>query len=256
MKSLCLALTAASLLPLAARADAEPAASIGLGLSVSDSPYAGAGTAVSLLPLLSYEGERLFFRGLTGGAHLFERQGFALDTIVAGRLDGIDRDDFGRAELAENGIDRDLLEDRDNGVDLGLRATWKGAAGELQATARADVSGASEGYELSLAYGYPLAMAGATVTPSLAVSYLADKLADYYYGTLSDEEARGVTRYRPGGAVVPSLTVGVSRPFGERWMLNAEASYQRLPGRITESPLVEGDSGRLGVKAGLSWLFD
>ncbi|WP_252274442.1 MipA/OmpV family protein [Pseudomonas subflava] len=248
---------AALMLSSAVQADSEPGLqSLGLGLSYSPSPYAGADGSLSPLPLIHYEGERLFWRGLTGGVHLIERDGFGLDAIISGRFDGIDADDFGRDELAENGIDRDLLEDRDDGVDLGLRATWTGAAGELQATARGDVSGASDGYELALEYGYPLHMADATLMPSLTVSYLSDKLADYYYGTLKEEEARGVSRYRPGSAVVPGVALGLSKPLGERWLLNAEASYQRLPGRITDSPLTEGDSGRVGVRVGLSWVFD
>lgn len=246
----------ALLLPFAVQADDSALRSIGLGLSLSQSVYAGEDSSLSALPLLNYEGERLFVRGLTGGVHLFEQGAWGLDAIVSGRFDGIDRDDFGRAELAANGIDRDLLEDRDDGIDLGLRATWKGSAGELQATARADVSGASDGYELSLEYGYPLQMAGATVTPSMKVSYLSDKLANYYYGTLDEEEARGVTRYRPGSTVVPGLGVALSRPLGKRLRLDAVATYQRLPGRLSDSPLTENDSGQLGLKVGLSWLFD
>ncbi|MGL4318259.1 MAG: MipA/OmpV family protein [Pseudomonas sp.] len=259
MKSPCLALCvipAVLTLPLAAQADASGLQSVGLGVSLAQSPYAGADTSLSLLPLLNYEGERLFVRGLRAGVHLYQGDGFGLDVIVAGRFDGIDADDLGRQELADNGIDRDLLEDRDDGADLGLHTTWKGTLGELQGTAKGDVSGASDGYELSLEYGYPVALAGATVTPSVALSYLSGGLADYYYGTLRDEESRGVARYRPGRAVVPSLTLSVSQPLGERWMLNGEASYQMLPDRLRDSPLLEGDSGQLGVKVGLSWLFD
>lgn len=259
MKSLCLALplvSAALALPLVAQADAYGLKSVGLGVSAAQSPYAGVDTSLSLLPLVNYEGERLFVRGLRAGAHLYQGDGFGLDVIVAGRFDGIDADDFGRRELARNGIDRNLLDDRDNGIDLGLHASWKGTLGTLQATAKGDVSGASDGYELSLEYGYPLQVASATVTPSLAVSYLSDDLADYYYGTLRDEERRGVARYRPGSAVVSSLALGISQPLGERWLLNGEASYRMLPGRLTDSPLADGDSGQLGVKVGLSWLLD
>lgn len=243
-------------LPLAAQAGESGLRSVGMGLSVSQDIYAGEDSSVSLLPLLHYESERLFVRGLAGGVHLYENDGFGLDAIVAGRFDGVDADDFGREELLRNGIDRDLLEDRDNGIDLGLRATWQGAAGELQATARGDVSSASDGYELALEYGYPLSLAGAEVTPALTMNYMSDKLADYYYGTLSKEEARGVSRYRPGNAFVPGVALGLSKPLGERWLLNAQASYQRLPGRITDSPLTEGDSGVVGFKVGLSWIFD
>ncbi|MGM3390151.1 MipA/OmpV family protein [Stutzerimonas stutzeri] len=253
---LCRLVFLAVALPLAAQADESGFQSVGLGLSASQGVYAGEDRSVSLLPLLRYESERLFVRGLTGGVHLYQNEAFGLDAIVAGRFDGIDADDFGRNELLENGIDRDLLEDRDNGVDLGLRASWMGAAGELQAIARGDVSGASDGYELSLEYGYPFSVAGAEVTPALTMSYLSDKLADYYYGTHSEEEARGVSRYRPGSAFVPGVAFSVVKPLGERWLFNAGASYQSLPDRITDSPLTEGDSGVFGVKVGLSWVFD
>lgn len=259
MKSSRLALfviPAVLMLPLAAQADAPGLQAVGVGVSLAQSPYAGADTSLSLLPLLTYEGERLFVRGLRAGVHLYQGDGFGLDVIVAGRFDGIDADDFGREELADNGIDRDLLDDRDDGIDLGLHATWKGTLGELQGSAKGDVSGASGGYEVSLEYGYPVALAGATVTPSVALSYLSGGLADYYYGTLNDEESRGVARYRPGSAVVPSLALSVSQPLGERWLLNGEASYQRLPGRLADSPLLDGDAGQFGVKVGLSWLFD
>jgi outer membrane protein len=258
MKSQCFAvsLITVALLSCAAQAGESGLKSVGLGVSMVQNPYAGADSSVSLLPLVNYEGERLFVRGLLGGVHLYKGEGFGLDAILAGRFDGIDADDLGRTELGENGINRDLLKDRDDGVDLGLRGTWRGSAGELQASARGDVSGASDGYELALEYGYPMQVVGATVTPSVAVSYLSDRLADYYYGTLKDEEAQGVKRYRPGSLVVPSLTLGVYRPFGERWLLTAEASYQRLPGDLTDSPLTDGDSGQLGVRAGVSWVFD
>lgn len=259
MKSLRLGLSlvpAVLALPLCVQAEEFGLKSVGLGVSAAQSPYAGADSSLSLLPLVNYEGERLFVRGLRAGVHLYQGDGFGLDVIVAGRFDGIDADDFGRQELADNGIDRDLLDDRDDGIDLGLHATWKGTLGELQGTAKGDVSGASGGYEVSLEYGYPVALAGATVTPSVALSYLSGGLADYYYGTLNDEASRGVARYRPGSAVVPSLALSVSQPLGERWLLNGEASYQMLPDRLSDSPLLEGDAGQFGVRVGLSWLFD
>lgn len=258
MKQLRLILPLVPLLALPGLSPAEESGlrSLGLGLALAQSPYAGADSSVSLLPLLDYQGERLFVRGLSAGVHLYEHDGFGLDAFMSGRFDSIDRDEFGRAKLAANGIDRDLLDNRDDSVDLGLRATWQGPAGELQASAKADISSASDGYELTLGYGYPFQVAGARVKPALALSYLSDRLANYYYGTLQEEEARGVARYRPGAAVVPSVSLSMSRSLGERWRLDGEARYQWLPGRLSDSPLSEGDTGQLGVRIGVSWLFD
>lgn len=122
---------------------------IGVGVVASDSPFAGEGTRTNPIPLILFEGERFFFRGITGGAHLMQGESFGLDAIVALRLDGVAADDLGVAELARNGIDRALLDDRDDSLDMGLVGAWRGAAGELELTAKADVTGTSEGYELT-----------------------------------------------------------------------------------------------------------
>src|SRR5690606_12268509 len=103
--------------------------------------------------------------------------------------DGIDADDFGAAALARRGVDRRLLEDRDDSVDVGIGATWKGAAGKLDLDVRADVAGASDGYALALDYSRPLALGRATLVPSVGVVRLSAGMADYYYGTLDKEIA-------------------------------------------------------------------
>lgn len=71
---------------------------LGLGLAVSDSPYAGEGNKTTALPLLHYEGERFYFRGLTAGAHLIHNKSFSLDAIASLRMDGIKAKDFGTSE--------------------------------------------------------------------------------------------------------------------------------------------------------------
>ena len=205
------------------------------------------------MPLLSYEGERFFWRGIGGGAHLLKQDGFALDATLSARMDGIDRDDFGASELAERGIKRALLEDRDNGLDLGLAASWRGSFGQFELAIRNDVTGASKGYEASLKYGYPMQWGGTRVTPHIGISQLSKKLANYYYGTLPEEVARGVACYQPGSAAVPRIGIDVMRPFAGRWMFIGNLSYKHLPSKISASPLVEKDkNGAVSAFFGVS----
>lgn len=125
---------------LAQTQPAEPANndrwSLGIGVGVWDSPYAGEGTRTLPLPLVGYEGKRLFWRGRAGGVHLIDRGSFTLDAILSVRLDGFDIKDLGRSELLANGLDSDLVDDRDDGLDIG----WRGRAGELKLEALADVT--------------------------------------------------------------------------------------------------------------------
>ncbi|GMV28610.1 MAG: hypothetical protein AMXMBFR59_07350 [Rhodanobacteraceae bacterium] len=229
---------------------------VGVGAVVSDSPYAGEGTRVVPIPLIGYEGERFYFRGITAGWTLLERGGFALTAQARLRLDGFSVDDLGRAALARNGVDYRLLEDRDRGIDAGLGLQWRGAAGELEIGLLTDVSGASDGQEVSVEYGYPVRLGAATLTPRVGVSWLSDDMADYYYGTLDEEAARGVVDYRPGSVTMPHIAISYRRPFGKKWTMLANVKYVRLPDEITVSPFIEpGVDGATSVFVGFSRWF-
>jgi outer membrane protein len=171
-------------------------------------------------------------------------------------MDGIDRSDFGRRELADRGIDRSLLEDRDDAIDMGIAATWTGGLGQLELAVKSDISDASDGYEAGLKYGYPIQWGRSSVTPGVGISYLSKKLANYYYGTLPGEVDRGVVDYRPGSATVQRVGLDFARPFAERWVFIANATYEHLPGKITDSPLVDKDTnGAMSAFIGISRSF-
>lgn len=240
-------------------AESRPAAdrwSIGIGASIKDSPYAGEGTKTRPFPLVGYEGDRVFWRGLSGGVHLFNGETFTLDAVLSGRMDGFDIDDLGRRELRANGLDASLLEDRDDGLDAGLAARWRGRAGELKLQALADVTDASSGQEATLDYAYALQWGRTTIVPGAGVRWMSKDLVAYYYGTLDEEVARGVPLYRPGSAVVPEVSVGFSRPMGEKWRIIGSLKYDFLPDEISDSPLLEPDSnGAARLSIGFSRSF-
>lgn len=234
-------LSTASGLAVAQQTDGPPRWGLGVGVAVSDSVYAGEGNRVTPFPLVSYQGERFYWRGIGGGAHLVKRDGFALDATLSARMDGIDKDDFGVRELAERGIDRSLIEDRDDALDLGLAATWRGAYGQIDVGVKGDITGTSKGYETSLSYAYPIQWGKTRISPNVGVSHLSKKLANYYYGTLPEEVARGVVKYEPGSAAVARIGVDVVHPFAGRWAFIGNVSYKNLPTKLSDSPLIEKD---------------
>lgn len=229
---------------------------LGVAAVVSDSPYAGEGTRVVPIPLISYQGERFHFRGITAGWTLLELGAFELSAQAKLRLDGFSVEDLGRTALARNGVDYRLLEDRDNGVDAGLGMKWRGAAGELEIELLADVVDTSGGQEVSIEYGYPVELGEATLTPRAGVSWLSSDMANYYYGTLGEEVARGVVDYRPGSVVIPHIGVSYRRPLGEKWTVLANLKYSRLPDEIQASPFIEPDTdGSASLFIGFSRRF-
>lgn len=230
--------------------------SIGVAVAASDSPYVGEGTRVRPFPTVAYEGERLFFRGITGGYHLVDTGAFQLDALVSARLDGFDIKDLSASGLAANGLQAGLLEDRDHGLDAGIGAAWSGSFGRLRLQAMADVTDASGGQEVGLEYTYAMRSGPWMILPGAGVRWMSADLVNYYYGTLDEEIARGVTRYAPGSAVVPGLSVAATRPVGERWTVIGGLDYRVLPDELADSPLLErGADGVPSLFMGASYRF-
>jgi len=219
-----------------------PRWTLGLAAVVIDSPYVGEGTRVIPFPLFGFQGEKFYFRGMSAGWDFVKSDSFEMSAFAKFRLDGFKVKDLGRSELAANGIDYRLLEDRDQGVDLGLSAKWMGGAGELEAEVLADVADASGGQEVSLQYSYPFEVGKGRLSPNVGAKWLSKDSANYFYGTLDEEVARGVVDYKPGSVVIPGVGVSYFRPMGEKWSLLGFAKYELLPDEITRSPLIERDT--------------
>lgn len=215
---------------------------LGLGAVASDNPYAGRGPRYSPFPLITYDGDRLFFEGITGGVHLLDTSALEIDLIIEPNFDGIDAEDFGARELARNGIDRALLSDRDDSIDAGFDVSFSGRYGELKFQALADVLDASGGYEVSASYGYPLTFGERlVVTPNIGAKWQSADRADYYYGILDEEVARGVANYRPGDVVIPEVGIDLRYRLASRWVLLSNLKYRSLPSELADSPLVDSD---------------
>lgn len=226
---------------------------LGLAAVVIDSPYAGEGARVLPLPLLSYHGERFSFEGLRSSWTFIENDAFELSAVAKARMDGFKIKDLDRSELAHNGLDYHLLEDRDMGLDVGASMKWSGRGGELEAELLADATDASGGQEVSLQYGYGFNAGKGRVTPKVGVTWQSKDMGNYYYGTLKEEVARGVVDYKPGALTIPHVAIGYFRPLGEKWTLLGLAEYKVLPDKVTDSPLIERDtSGSVTVFVGFS----
>lgn len=247
------ALTALPLAALSQQRDA-PRWGIGAGVAAIDSPYAGEDIRLRPIPLLSYEGEKVFFRGATGGYHLVNGPVFSFDLLGALRIDGFDIDDLGVDELAARGVDRSLLQDRDDQLDAGLGLSWRGSFGEVQFRAVSDITDTSGGQEVSLTYSYRVQAGSFTVIPLVSVAYLSEDLANYYYGTLDEEVARGVLDYKPDAVLIPQVGISLMRPLGDHWAAMGSVRYMSLPDELADSPLIESDTAASAF-LGLTYRF-
>jgi len=197
------------------------------------------------VPAIGYEGKTIFLRGLRFGAHLKTSPQLTADFLVQPRFAGFKSSDI--ASIPS-------LEDRRDSLDAGFNmriALTKASA--FRITALADVLSRSNGQEVDLRYEYLYRHGRTRVTPWFGGQWLSSKLADYYYGTLSSEVAAGAPSYRPGAVVLPQFGVSIFAPVEQsKWTAFTLLAASLLPSRLSNSPLVDGDTSSI-IVAGISY---
>jgi outer membrane protein len=165
------------------RSDEAPTGwSIGLGVATRAPIYEGESSRTLPVPLIGYEGERFYLQGTSVGYRVIKNDRFTLKAYVSANTNGIDADKLGRNELAQRGIDRNLLEDRDFGADAGITASWKTGIGVFETDVRGDISNTSDGYQASFDYSAPFPVGNAIIVPGVGITAYSSDLTNYYYG--------------------------------------------------------------------------
>lgn len=244
----------AVLLTLAAAAQQAPPPtgpqkgwSLGPMLLVVDRPYRGRPPRVLPVPAIGYQGDYVFLQGIRFGVHVRRSRRFAFNVIAQPRLSSFSASDIPQIPG---------LEDRQDSVDVGfdMRVGLQ-RAGELGLTAVTDVLDRSNGQELDVRYRYPLRLGTTRVSPWAGVRWFSADLADYYYGTLPSEVARGAPYYRPGAVFMPQIGISVFAPIGRsRWSVFVFYNTAFLPAALRNSPLVGADTSSTAV-AGVFYRF-
>ena len=223
-----------------------PPLSVGAALAVTTQPYEGAEDRVRLfpIPLVAYRGARLRFTGKTGEAILRERAGITVSAVADWRFQSYDAAD----SPALAGMD-----DRSGTLEAGVRAERRAGRYGFGAIALADALGRHGGYQLEAQAGAELVRsrsAGLGVTAALR--YQSASLADYYFGVDPEEARPGRPAYETGAAILPSVGITARRSLGRRLSLFGLAQAERLPGAVTDSPIVDREVQAFGF-VGLSY---
>lgn len=247
--ALALALAAALATPAFAQdaPDPQPRWTLGLLAIDRDAPYRQLDEDLLVVPLVRYEGERVYLRGLRGGVVLAREGGFEFGAFVQGRGDGYDAKDS--PFLAG-------MDDRDFSLDAGLAASWRvPRVGQLEVSLATDILDRSGGQEAEVSWTGLVRAGGWQILPAVAVKWQSSDMLDYYYGVRADEALVGRPVYSPGSAIFPELSVLATRPLGERWQLFGRVGHTWLPSEVTDSPLV-GEDSRTSLIVGLGYTFD
>lgn len=228
----------------AAAEDPPPRWTIGGMVIQRDAPYRDFDEGLWAVPMLRFEGERAYVRGLRGGVRLVQQDGFEFGPVLQLRFDGYDADE---SDFLEG------MEDRDFSIDAGLAAGYRvEKVGQFEASWVTDVLDRSDGSEFELGYTALFRAGGFTFVPNLSVKFQDEDVVDYYYGVRPDEATAARPAYRGDSAVVPELSVTAMRELSPQWTLYARIGHAWLPSEITDSPIVDDDN-RTVLGIGVGW---
>jgi len=223
----------------------DPKWSAGPLMLVSTSVFEGEGTEIKVVPGITYNGDRVFLRGLEAGFRLVKPPedgppfGATVEAIAAARF---------------------LLGDaRDNvSLDAGFRVRYNSPFGFLAIKAIHDASGTHNGAEFVLRYGYRFSGDGWSFRPSISGTWQSTQLAQYLWADeLSAHQAPGGLRTRDvldGSVINWSVEYFGDIDIGDRLRLTSFGGVTRLDGEIGRLPWTT-DRTELKTAIGLSYRF-
>lgn len=245
--ALCMAMAGVLLTGSPGRA-AESGFSIGVGGSVSTSPYKDYDAQWLPLPLVAYESEYFYIRGVTAGVKLFTHDHLELSVFGGYDPTSFDPDDSDNSRLRR-------LRDRWSSAVAGMGVRVMTPYGELHATLAGDVLGHSDGFTGTVGYGYALEFDPVELTLDVGAYWADANYNDYYYG-VSGKEARksGLDAYNAGSGFSPYLSLTVGASFAENWAVFCKGEIVSLSGTVKDSPMVD-ESFTQNVTVGLTYSF-
>lgn len=229
-------------------AHAENQWSVGAGVGVINSPYKQYDRDIYPVPVITYEGDNFWFRGLGGGYYLWNDQTDKLSIMAYYDPMHFKPGDSDNRQLRQ-------LDKRKSTMMAGISWVHNTEYGFLRTALAGDTLDNSNGYIWDLAWLYRYTNGGLTLTPGIGIEYSSDNYNDYYYG-VSHKEARrsGLHSYDADDGWNPYLELTASYKFAPDWNVYGTGRYSHLSDEVKDSPMVDKSwSGLMSV--GVTYSF-
>lgn len=222
--------------------------SVGLGGAWQSSPYKEHDDTLLPVPLIHFEGERFYVRGLNAGVHIWRNESHELSFGAA-----YSALSFDSGKTADRRLKR--LDDRHPTLNAYLQYIVKTDYGHAGMRILRDVLDNSDAFSAEVYYTYPFMLGPVYVRPGAGIRWDSEDQLDYYFG-ISSSEARksGLDRYSPDGGISPFLSLEADWSFADNWSVMAAGSVLFLNKEIKDSPMVD-DSQTFNVTIGLKYTF-
>lgn len=225
----------AGLLSIIVSGPAQAQWSVGGGVVSSDAGYRGIDRDTFFIPVVGYEGERWYFRGIEVGYRLGEPQARSphqWSLVVTGSPYRFKPGDSNDPQMQQ-------LQRRNLSAEVAVDYKYISWLGTIDARVGQDIRG--NGHRMSIHYSYPF-IAGENwrIMPRVGVSFISSGYADYYYGVSAAESiVSGLPEYSSQDAFNPFVGVTGMWQINERTTVLAVVNGTRLSSKIADSPMTD-----------------
>ncbi len=229
--SACAALTASLL--LAGIAHAATPLTLGVGAGVVQSPYKSYDRDIYPVPVVTYDNDNFWIRGVGAGYYLWNDGEDKLSVMGYWDPTYFKPGDSDNKQLKR-------LDKRHSSMMAGLSYIHNTQYGFLQTSLAGDVLDNSNGIIWDLGWLYRWNLDRLTVTPGIGVTWQSENYNDYYYGVSRDESRRsGLKQYDADDNWNPWLALTANFKLTDNFSVYGTARYTRLTSEIKDSPMVD-----------------
>lgn len=205
---------------------------LGLGVGFSTEIYHDYDRTILPLPLINYESDSFYFRGLGGGYHVYKDAQNELSLNAYYLPMRFDPDDTDNRAMK-------LLDKRKSTLMAGVRYQHSADWGIIKAAFSGDTLSNNEGFLADMSYSYPLHLNRTTITAGAGVTWASKKYNQYYFGISEAESARsGLSRYKPDDSWSPYVEMNVNHKFDNHWTASVGGRLTHLSDEVKDSPMV------------------
>lgn len=212
---------------------AESKLTLGAGVGIVEHPYKQYDHDVYPVPVINYEGDNFWFRGLGGGYYLWNDDTDQLSLTAYWSPLYFKPGDSDNSQLRK-------LDKRKSTVMAGVSWMHHTQYGSLRTMLSGDTLDNSNGIVWDTAWVYRYTNGGLTLTPGIGVQWNSENQNQYYYGVSHHESAKsGLRSYDPNSSWNPYLELSANYRFAGSWSVYGTARYTRLSDEITDSPMID-----------------
>lgn len=220
----------------------------GAGVGVVENAYKQYDNDVYPVPVVTYDSENFWFRGLGGGYYLWNDNTDKLSVMAYWSPMYFKPGDSDNSQLRR-------LDKRKSTMMAGLSYVHNTQYGFLRTSLAGDALDNSNGIVWDLAWLYRYTNGGLTLTPGIGVEWNSENQNEYYYGVSHHESSRsGLRSYDPNSSWSPYLELSANYNFIGNWSAYATARYTHLSDEVTDSPMVDKSWTGL-ISTGITYKF-